>query len=111
MSGELHLGRLNRAIAKAGDTVTLQRLVIDGDGTTSVSAAATCPAFVRAAAPTDLVEGRDTRVVLSATSLGAFGIPQRDDRILIEGNPASIVEIEPIYRGGELVRINLLCRG
>lgn len=113
MSAALHLGRLDRSIARAGDTVTLQRLASDGDGTTSVALSATCPAFVRAAAPTDLVEpgSRDSRVVLSATSLTDFGVPQRDDRALINGDPAAIVEVEPIYRAGELVRVNLLCRG
>lgn len=108
-----HLARLDRSIARAGDSVVLQRLAIDADGTTSVAAAATCPAFVRARSPQDLVESGapDTDVVLSASSLGEFGLPVRDDRIVIRGAAANIIEVAPIYRGGELVRVNLVCRG
>lgn len=114
MSGALHLGRLDRSIARAGDSVTLQRLAVDAAGATSVAASAVCPAFIRARAPQDLVEpggAPDTDVVLSASSLASFGIPQRDDRILIEGAAANIIEVAPIYRGGTLVRVNLVCRG
>lgn len=107
-----HIRRLDRSIARAGDSVILERLSIDGDGAPSVSAAVTCPAFVRASAPQDLVEGGapETKVVLSASSLSGFGVPQRDDRVVIRETVSSIVEISPIYRGGELVRVNLLCR-
>lgn len=104
---------LDLMIGRFGDTVTLQRLAVDAAGTPTVSLAATCPAFVRAAAPQDIIDGGapDTRVVLSVSSLGAFGVPQRDDRILIAGETANIMEVAPFYIGGALVRVNLLCRG
>lgn len=106
---------LDRMIARfGGDTVTLQRIAVDGDtGATTVTTAATCPAFVRARAPQDFVdsEAPDTEVVLSVSSLGSFGVPVRDDRIIINGAEANIMEIAPIYMGGALVRVNLLCRG
>jgi hypothetical protein len=41
----------------------------------------------------------------------AFGLPQRDDRLLIQGDPSNVQEVAPIYYGGALVRVNLLCRG
>lgn len=92
--------------------MTLERLSADGEGNPSVASSATCPAFVRAAAPQDIIgDGApETRVVLSGSSLGSFGVPQRDDRAVIRGETASIVQIEPIYRDNILVRVNLLCR-
>lgn len=112
MSAADHIRWLDRSIARAGDSVVLQRLSVDGEGNPSVSSSANCPAFVRAAAPQDLVgDGApETRVVLSATALISFGVPQRDDRVVIRGETASIVQIEPIYRDNQLVRVNLLCR-
>jgi hypothetical protein len=41
----------------------------------------------------------------------AFGIPERDDRLLIQGDRSNVQEVAPIYYGGALVRVNLLCRG
>jgi hypothetical protein len=44
--------------------------------------------------------------------LGNFGIPRRDDHIIIgSGNPSNIEQIAPLYYGGLLCRVNLLCRG
>jgi hypothetical protein len=82
-------------------------------GATTVSDELTSPAQVRAYAPQDLAAGevQDIRVVVSPTGLGSFGIPDRDDRILIHGNPSNIEQVGPIYYGGKLVRLNLLCRG
>jgi hypothetical protein len=105
---------LDRALAYTGENVTLQHTTIDGStGGITVSAEITCPAQIRSYAPQDLSAGdiQDIRVVLSPTGLGAFGIPSRDDRIVIKGNPSNIEQIGPIYYGGQLVRVNLLCRG
>lgn len=117
------IARLDRSIARAGETVTLQRTATDGGGqvTTSLQLA-DCPAHVRASAPQDLIdpEAKEMRIVLSATHLlaatigspaAAFGIPARDDKVLIQGNPSNVQEVAPIYYGGALVRVNLLCRG
>lgn len=118
------IARLDRSIARTGETVTLRRLSADGStgATSTVRELADCPAHVRASAPQDLVEPGVTehRVILSATHLlaanigsppVAFGIPRRDDRIIIQGEDANIQEIAPIYYGGALVRVNLTCRG
>lgn len=113
MSARAHIKRLDAAIARAGDNIVLQRVAADAAGVVTVTAAASCPAWVRAAHPQDIAEPgvQEHRVVLSASSLAVFGVPDRDDRILIEGAAANIVEIEPIRYGGALVRVNLLCRG
>jgi hypothetical protein len=117
------IARLDRSIARTGETVTIQRTVTAAatGNVTVIAQLDDCPAHVRASAPQDLVEGgvRETRVILSATHLltaegsppAVFGLPLIDDRILIQDDPSNIVEVAPIYYGGELVRVNLLCRG
>jgi hypothetical protein len=116
------IARLDRSIARAGDSVTIQRTSTAGTGAVTVTEQVVCPAHVRASAPQALLdEGgvREIAVIVSATPLltpagsppAAFGLPARDDRILIQGDPSNIVEIAPIYYGGALVRVNLLCRG
>jgi hypothetical protein len=105
---------LDRALSGYGQTVTLQRTTQDADGAVTVVASADCPAKVRPYTPQDLEAGEvaDIRVILSPTSLATFGIPKRDDRIVIEDDdPSNIEQIEPLYYGGQLVRVNLLCRG
>lgn len=118
------IARLDRSIARTGETVTLQRTAVSAS-TGAVTVAlelADCPAHVRASAPQDLIDpdAKEMQVTLSATHLlaatlgsppAAFGIPARDDKVLIQGNPSNVQEVAPIYYGGELVRVNLLCRG
>ena len=123
-SASRKIARLDRSIARTGETVTLQRTATDGStGAVTVPLElADCPAHVRASAPQDLVDpdAKEMRVILSATHIlaetigspaAAFGIPQRDDKVLIQGNPSNVQEVAPIYYGGALVRVNLLCRG
>jgi hypothetical protein len=108
------ISRLDAAIAGYGQSVTLQRTDVDATtGAITVAEEVTCPATVRIYAPQDLAAGeiQDIRVILSPTGLGAFGIPSKDDRILIDSNPSNIEQIGPLYYGGQLVRVNLLCRG
>lgn len=108
------IGSLDVALARYGQTVTLQRTAIDAaTGAVTVSAEVTCPAKVRPFGPQDLAAGevQDIQVILSPTGVGTFGIPSRDDRIVIGGNPSNVEQIAPLYYGGELVRVNLLCRG
>jgi hypothetical protein len=108
------IGRLDVALARYGQMVTLQRTAIDAaTGAITVAQEVTCPAKVRPHGPQDLEAGGvlDIQVILSPTGVGAFGIPNRDDRIVIEADPSNIEQIAPLYFGGELVRINLLCRG
>ena len=114
MTPQTIIAETDRAIAGYGQTVTIQRTAVDPDtGGITVSDSVTCPAAVRNFGPQDLEAGEVTeiRVVVSPTGLGGFGIPSRDDRILIDGNPANITQIAPLSYGGTLCRINLLCRG
>lgn len=117
------IARLDRSIARTGETVTLQRTSTDGEGAVTVALQlADVPAHVRASKPQDLIdpEAKEMRVILSATHLlaatigspaVAFGIPERDDKVLIQGDPSNVQEVGPIYYAGALVRVNLLCRG
>jgi hypothetical protein len=114
MTPQTMISRLDRALSPTGESVSLQRTAIDSStGAITVSDEVTCPAQIRAYAPQDLAAGevQDIRVILSPTGLGAFGVPGKDDRIVINGNPSNIEQIGPIYYGGQLVRLNLLCRG
>jgi hypothetical protein len=108
------IARLDAALSHTGESVTLQHTAVDSaTGGVSVTGEVTCPAQIRSYAPQDLEAGdvQDIRVILSPNGLGAFGIPSRDDRILINSNPSNIEQIGPLYYGGQLVRVNLLCRG
>lgn len=114
MTPQTIIGRTDAAIAGYGQIVTLQRTAVDpATGAISVSLSVDMPAVVRSTAPQDLLSGEttDIRVVLSPTHLGAFGVPSRDDRLIVGGDPTNIETIGPLYYGGRLVRINLLCRG
>lgn len=116
------IARLNRSIARTGETVTLQRTAVGAAGAVSIVEQITCPAHVRASAPQDVLGGEDVRemrVIISATALAQtsgsppvpFNIPAKDDIAVIQGRPANVVDAAPIYYGGQLVRVNLLCRG
>jgi hypothetical protein len=118
------IARLDRSIARTGETVTLQRTATEGStgAVTTALQLSDVPAHVRASKPQDLIDpdAKEMRVVLSPTQLFAatigspavaFGIPERDDKVLIQGDPSNVREVDPIYYGGALVRVNLLCRG
>jgi hypothetical protein len=106
---------LDSMIAERGQEVRLQRLTTGPEGQ-SIAFEAVFRANVRAAAPTDLVEpgARETVVVISPTDLEASrfpGLPRRDDRIIIAGDPMAVVEIAPVYVEDRLARVRLSCRG
>lgn len=115
------IARLDRSIARTGESIVLQRVMVDAAAVVTLTEEITCPAHVRASQPQDLLEPgiREHRVILSATSLaqtsgspaGAFGIPRRDDRVVIQGEASNVQESQPIYYDGELVRVNILARG
>ena len=114
MTPQTIIARLDAAIAQYGQTVTLQHTAVDpATGGVTVADEVTCAAAVRAFGPQDLEAGEVTeiKVVISPTALGSFGLPSRDDRIIIDGNPSNITQIAPLAFGGQLVRLNLLCRG
>jgi hypothetical protein len=118
------IARLERSIGRTGESIVLERLATDPTtGASVVVMSVVLPAWVRSSEPQDLLAGdgvRDIRIVVSPTilmeaSIGsppmAFGLPQRDDRIIVQGSSANIQDIMPIYWGGALVRVNLLARG
>lgn len=114
MTPEVIIAETDDAIAGYGQTITLQHTAVDpATGGITVADQVTCPAAVRNFGPQDLEAGEvmEIRVVVTPTGLGSFGIPSRDDRILIDGDPANIVQIAPLYYRGQLCRVNLLCRG
>ena len=117
------IARLNRSIARTGETVTLRRTVENTDtGAVSTVEEIVCPAHIRDSAPQNLAGGEDvveSRVILSATSLAqtigspafAFGIPNKDDLAVIHDRVSRIERIQPLYWGGQLIRVNMWCRG
>lgn len=113
MSPATIIARTDAAIAGYGQTVTLQRTAVDpATGSITVAAEVTCPAAVRPYGPQDLEAGEvvDIRVVVSPTGLGSFE-PKRDDRIIINADPTNIVQVERLFYGNTLCRVNMLCRG
>jgi hypothetical protein len=106
--------RLEAAIAKYGQTITLQRTRTDSaTGEIIVSESIVCAAVVRNYIPQDLEAGevQDIRIIISPRWLVSFGLPNRDDRIVVNDNPSNIEQIAPLYFCGQAVRVNLLARG
>jgi len=111
---ETIIARTDSAIAGYGQSVTLQRTTVDSaSGEVTIGETLVCPAMVRASGPQDLQAGEvlSIRIVISPTGLGAWGIPSRDDRIVIDGDESNLEQVVPIYWEGRLVRVNLLARG
>ena len=114
MTSEMMIARLDAALAQTGQTVTLQRTSVDSaSGAVTTGETLVCPAMVRASGPQDLEAGEvlSIRIIVSPTGLGSWGIPSRDDRIVIDGDESNLEQIVPIYWEGRLVRVNLLARG
>jgi hypothetical protein len=110
------VSRLDAAVAKYQPlTATLQRLSIDSaTGATFVAKqVADFPAFIKNFVPQDLEAGevQDIRVVMSPRWLSTFGMPERDDRVIIDGNPSNVEQIGALKFCGQVVHVNLLCRG
>ncbi|MGE0289267.1 MAG: hypothetical protein AB7P16_23510 [Bradyrhizobium sp.] len=108
MAGET--AALDRALARAGETVTVRRQ--------NPAAEVTCLAMVRGfeARPQadDLVGNvaqQDFFVILSPTPLGSFGVPTRYDQVVIGDMPRAIEAVTPIRIGADVVRIELKVRG
>ncbi len=104
---------LDSFLAERGQWVRLKRLTTGPEGQL-IPFEVSIRANVRAASPTDLVEAgaRETAVVISPSGLGRFpGMPRRDDRLIVEGDPMAITEVMPVKVDGRLVRIKLNCRG
>jgi hypothetical protein len=107
---------LDGALEEVGEDVLLRKLTVDAEGAEIVTLEKPCRASVRASQPQDLVEGgvRDIAIVLSATGVDGFGVPEKDDRVVLlaQGdNPTNVENADPIIVAGQLVRVNLICRG
>lgn len=113
MTPQQAIAKLDRAIAKNGQTVTLRR------GTaTAPAATATVKAHVRGFKPDELIGGidqNDSKVVLSPSGLAGWpgGAPKKGDWITTDpaGSTRTIVAAEPIKMNDMLVRIELQVKG
>ena len=109
------IAELDSALDDVGESVTLQKIGVDATGAETVLLEVGCIANVRAAIPQDLEHSdvTDINVVISPTGLAGFGVPTRDDRLVlgVSGTVCNMLEIAPIYVMGVLVRCNLKCRG
>lgn len=111
MTPQQAIAKLDRAIAKNGQTVTLRR------GTTTAPVAiVTVKAHVRGYDPEELIGGitqKDSRVVLSPSVLKAWpgGMLTEGDWITIDGRVRSIVAAVPVKMNDVLVRIELQVKG
>lgn len=105
------IAKLDRAIARNGQTVTLRR------GTASAPVAtAALKAHVRGYDPDELVGGitqKDSKVILAPTGLKGWpsGMVQENDWIQIDGRWRSIVAAVPVRMADTLVRIELQVKG
>ena len=115
---------LDRAIARAGETVTLRRTT----GTAYFDV--TLPAVVRGYKPSELISGSgivqgDSMVIISPTALdraqwpggqspttkGDVRIPRTTDAIIRQGISRTVISANPFYARGQLVRVEVQVRG
>lgn len=117
---------LDRALARAGLTVQLQR--ITGTIPNQTITAATVPAIVRAVRAQQVVgtiKETDSNVTLSPSDIEAAGwpggtpptdgsdarVPKTSDKVKINGRTCTILVVKPLYIRGELAWIDLQVRG
>lgn len=111
MTPQQAIAKLDRAIARYGQTVTLRR------GTAAApSAAATLKAHVRGYDPEELVGSitqKDSKVILSPSGLKNWpgGMLQENDWALIDGRWRTIMAAVPVKMADTLVRIELQVKG
>jgi len=99
------ISRLDAAIARRGQTISLRR----GGG-----ALHTCKAVVRGYEPDQvvgLITLADRKVIVSPTGLGAFGLPQDGDDFAANGRLGKVQsDVNPIYLNDVLVRVEMRVR-
>lgn len=117
---------LDRALARVGLTVQLQR--ITGTIPNQTITAATVPAIVRAVRAQQVIgtiKETDSNVTLSPSDIEAAGwpggtpptdgtdsrVPKTSDRVKFNGRTCIILVVKPLYVRGELARIDLQVRG
>ena len=127
MSPEFMIGKINDALAKAGEDITLRRIYGQAPRTNFVDV--TVRASVRSFAPEELVGGinqTDSKVVISPTEIANSGwpggeiasatvvnpsLPRINDTAVINGRKRTIQVVDPIYVQGDLVRIEMRVLG
>jgi hypothetical protein len=126
-AAQLKIARLDRSLAKSGQTVILQRIIGTVNQARSV---VTLKAHVRSYDGVQLQGGivqGDRRVIISPTEIiannwpgGLSGnrvddprVPRRGDSIIIAGRECAVLNGAPIYLDGtsDLVRIDIQVRG
>jgi hypothetical protein len=101
------ISRLDASLAKHGQDVTLRK-------TNSTDGQVTVRARVRFYKPDEIagiIQQGDSKVILSPTGLGEFGVPPQNGFVVVNGSPRRIILPNPMYVDATLVRIELQVRG
>lgn len=102
------IAMLDRQLAQHGQDVKLRH-------TTAAAGEVTARAVVRGIRADEFaswMQQGDRKVVVSPTSLAAFGEPKDGEFVVFDGKPRRIVgEPELIRVAGTLVRVNMIVRG
>lgn len=100
------IAMLDRQISAHGQSLKFKR----GNG-----AVVPMRGFVRSFKASELVgtlKQGDRSVILSPSSLGAFGAPQGQDKVsFLAGGSATVQSVEQVHINDVLVRLNLVVRG
>ena len=119
MTPQAAIASLDRQLRLHGHDAVLRRST--WSGTNKASADVTVRIKLQGYAPDELVGGimqGDSKVVMAPTQIKAAGWPagtpeppKAGDTLVSAGRARAVIAAEPIYLGGELVRINLQVRG
>lgn len=111
MTPERAIAKLDRQLARHGETVTYHAMV---NGSQTPGSGTSCPAFVRMTERPDVVVGAVTqkvrKVVISPSSLA--GQPADGDRIVLADGRKCRIESSQAFRlAGTIVRLELMVKG
>lgn len=124
MTPDEAIADLNQALVEDGQPIRLQRLV--NVGGSQMPTEVTCQAFVRGYQPQELVGGitqQDVKVIFSPTEIIAASwqsgrpanedtrVPMKGNRVFINGRARNVEAAAGLYMAGDLVRIEMQCRG
>lgn len=108
------LAALDRALSRAGETITLRRPL----GTSPITYRdVQVRAHVRGFNTEDLtgaITQVDSKVIMSPSEITAAnwpGPPKKGDKVIIDGRTRNVEAVFPIYASNELVRIEMRVRG
>jgi hypothetical protein len=99
------IAMLDRQIAQHGQTLKFKR---------GAAALFDMRGFVRGFKPSELVgtlKQGDRQIVLSPSTLGAFGVPRAMDKVVLTDGSATVQSVEPVRMNDVLVRVNAVVRG